>query len=47
LPLRGSTQQLIDACALYKEQGVDTLSMVLEPCTAASLEAIAPVLAAL
>ena len=47
LPLRGSTQQLLDACALYKEQGVDTLSMVLEPCTAASLEAIAPVLAAL
>lgn len=47
LPLRGSTQQLIDACALYKAQGVETLSMVLEPCTPASLEAIAPVLAAL
>lgn len=46
-PLRGSTQQLIDACAAYREQGVETLSMVVEPCTPASLEALAPVLAAL
>ena len=47
LPLHGSRQQLIDACLAYREQGVETLSMVVEPCTRASLEAIAPVLSAL
>jgi hypothetical protein len=47
LPLRGSRQQLIDACVAYREQGVETLSMVVEPCNAASLEALAPVLDAL
>lgn len=47
LPLRGSRQQLIDACLAYREQGVETLSMVVEPCTEASLETLAPVLAAL
>ncbi len=47
LPLRGSRQQLIDACLTYREQGVETLSMVVEPCTEASLEALAPILAAL
>jgi alkanesulfonate monooxygenase SsuD/methylene tetrahydromethanopterin reductase-like flavin-dependent oxidoreductase (luciferase family) len=46
-PLRGSRQQLIDACAAYREQGVETLSMVIEPYTPASLETLAPVLAAL
>ncbi len=46
-PLRGSRQQLIDACLTYREQGVETLSMVVEPCTEASLDALAPVLAAL
>ena len=47
LPLRGSTQALIDACSAYKEQGVETLSMVIEPCTPATLDALMPVLAAL
>lgn len=47
LPLRGSRQQLIDVCLAYREQGVETLSMVVEPCTLASLEALAPVLWAL
>ena len=47
LPLRGSTQQLLDACAAYKEQGVETLSMVIEPCTPATLDTLAPVLEAL
>jgi len=46
-PLRGSTQQLIDACAAFKAEGVETLSMVIEPCTGATLDALAPVLAAL
>ena len=47
IPLRGSHQQLIDACIAYREQGVETLSMVVEPCTQASLEALVPVLSAL
>ncbi len=47
LPLRGSRQQLIDACAAYAEQGVETLSMVIEPYTPATLDALAPVLEAL
>ena len=47
LPLRGSRQQLIDAFLAYREQGVETLSMVVEPCTEASLEVLAPVLEAL
>ncbi len=47
LPLRGSHQQLIDACIAYREQGVETLSMVVEPCTQASLDALVPVLSAL
>lgn len=47
LPLRGSTQQILDACGAYKDAGVETLSMVVEPCTPASLDALAPVLDAL
>ena len=47
VPLSGSTAQLIDACAAYRELGVETLSMVIEPYTQAGLEAIAPVLAAI
>ena len=47
LPLRGSTQQLLDACAAYKEHGVETLSMVIEPCTPATLDSLAAVLEAL
>ena len=43
-PLRGSTAQLLDHCAAYAELGVETLSMLIEPCTPASLEALAPVL---
>lgn len=45
-PLRGSRLELVDECAAYAELGVSTLSMVLEPCTEASLEFLAPVLQA-
>ena len=44
-PLRGSTSEIFDHCATYAELGVETLSMVVEPCTRASLDALAPVLA--
>jgi len=44
-PLAGGTARLIAQLEDYAERGVDTLSMVVEPCTPASLEALAPVLA--
>lgn len=47
IPLRGSTAQLLDHCAAYAELGVETLSMLVEPCTPASLAVLAPVLAQL
>lgn len=46
-PLTGSTAQLVEHLNGYARLGVDTLSMVIEPWTAASIEALAPVLAQL
>ena len=45
-PLRGSQQQLIDVCCAYREHGLEILRMVIEPYTPATLEFLAPVLAA-
>jgi alkanesulfonate monooxygenase SsuD/methylene tetrahydromethanopterin reductase-like flavin-dependent oxidoreductase (luciferase family) len=43
-PLEGSTVQLSEQIDAYAALGVETLSMVVEPCTPASLEALAPIL---
>lgn len=46
VPLAGDTGTMVDACAAFAARGVETLSMVLEPCTPAGLDALAPVLEA-
>jgi alkanesulfonate monooxygenase SsuD/methylene tetrahydromethanopterin reductase-like flavin-dependent oxidoreductase (luciferase family) len=44
-PLDASSSELADELAAYDEQGVATVSMVVEPCNEASLASLAPLLA--